>query len=112
MQHDEQNKDQQIKDQQNSQSLNLQDIRQQIDSVDEQIHHLINQRAKLAETVAKAKFSQDENPVFYRPEREAQVLRNVMARNQVHCRMKLLHACSVRLCRHVLHWKHHSRSLF
>ncbi len=82
MQHDEQNKDQQTKDQQNSQSLNLQDIRQQIDSVDEQIHHLINQRAKLAETVAKAKFSQDENPVFYRPEREAQVLRNVMARNQ------------------------------
>ncbi len=82
MQYDEQNKDQQIKDQQNSQSLNLQDIRQQIDSVDEQIHYLINQRAKLAETVAKAKFSQDENPVFYRPEREAQVLRNVMARNQ------------------------------
>ena len=82
MQHDPQYKDQQNKDQQNSQSLNLQDIRQQIDSVDEQIHYLINQRAKLAETVAKAKFSQDENPVFYRPEREAQVLRNVMARNQ------------------------------
>lgn len=63
-------------------TLDLQDIRQQIDQVDEQIHLLINQRAGLAETVAKAKFSQESNPVFYRPEREAQVLRKVMERNQ------------------------------
>lgn len=64
------------------QALDLHDIREQIDTVDEQIHVLINQRAKLAETVAKAKFAQDANPIFYRPEREAQVLRKVMERNQ------------------------------
>lgn len=61
--------------------LDLQHIRQEIDSVDEQIQILLNRRAKLAETVAKAKFATDANPIFYRPEREAQVLRKVMERN-------------------------------
>ncbi len=51
-------------------------IRQDIDSVDQQIQQLINRRAKLAEAVAKAKFASEENPMFYRPEREAQVLRS------------------------------------
>jgi chorismate mutase/prephenate dehydratase len=60
----------------------LDQFRSQIDEVDQQIHHLLNVRAKLAEGVAKAKFAVEANPVFYRPEREAQVLRNVMARNQ------------------------------
>lgn len=63
-------------------ALDLQDIRQQIDRVDIQIHQLLNQRARLAEAVAKTKFAQDTNPVFYRPEREAQVLRQVMERNE------------------------------
>lgn len=63
-------------------SIDLSEIREQIDSVDEQIQSLISQRARLAETVAKAKFADSQNPVFYRPEREAQVLRKVMARNQ------------------------------
>lgn len=63
-------------------SLDLAQLRQHIDHVDQQIHQLLNQRAKLAEGVAKAKFATETNPVFYRPEREAQVLRNVMARNE------------------------------
>ncbi|MBF7682688.1 prephenate dehydratase [Acinetobacter sp. B5B] len=69
---------------QNDQSpaLNLSDIRSQIDQVDLQIHELINRRARLAETVAHAKFAQEENPLFYRPEREAQVLRHIMQRNE------------------------------
>ncbi|SDC05739.1 prephenate dehydratase [Acinetobacter boissieri] len=69
---------------QNDQSpaLNLGEIRTQIDAVDLQIHDLINRRARLAETVAHAKFAQEENPLFYRPEREAQVLRKIMQRNE------------------------------
>lgn len=64
------------------QPTNLNDIRQEIDRVDIQLQTLINQRAQLAEQVAKAKFLTTTDPLFYRPEREAQVLRNVMARNQ------------------------------
>ena len=72
-----------INDDQNTQtSLDLAQIREDIDSVDQQIQQLINRRAKLAEAVAKAKFASEENPMFYRPEREAQVLRNVMQRNE------------------------------
>ncbi len=62
--------------------LDLQQIREDIDAVDQQIQLLLNQRARLAESVAKAKFAQEKDPLFYRPEREAQVLRKVMARNQ------------------------------
>ena len=65
-----------------STSLNLEQIRNDIDSVDQQIQELLNRRATLAEAVAKAKFAAEDNPLFYRPEREAQVLRKVMERNQ------------------------------
>ncbi|MBF7689192.1 MULTISPECIES: prephenate dehydratase [Acinetobacter] len=63
-------------------SLNLDQIRSDIDGVDQQIHALINRRASLAEAVAHAKFAEEDNPLFYRPEREAQVLRKVMERNE------------------------------
>lgn len=63
-------------------TVSLDQLRQEIDQVDQRLHQLLNQRAKLAESVARAKFAAEANPVFYRPEREAQVLRNVMARNQ------------------------------
>ncbi|EKE24863.1 MAG: Prephenate dehydratase, partial [uncultured bacterium] len=69
-------------DQNTTTSLDLAKIREDIDSVDQQIQQLINRRARLAEAVAKAKFASEENPLFYRPEREAQVLRNVMERNE------------------------------
>jgi chorismate mutase/prephenate dehydratase len=61
---------------------NLPDIRAQIDQLDIQIQSLITQRARLAIEVAQAKKAEPENPHFYRPEREAEVLRNVMIRNQ------------------------------
>ncbi|NOZ37012.1 MAG: prephenate dehydratase [Gammaproteobacteria bacterium] len=58
----------------------LNNLRETIDNLDEQIQALITQRAKIAEQVAQAKqISGDQ--VFYRAEREAQVLRKVMARN-------------------------------
>ena len=60
----------------------LEDLRQHIDAVDEVIQDLINKRGELAQQVASAKLSQDENAEFYRPSREAQVLQNVMQRNR------------------------------
>jgi chorismate mutase/prephenate dehydratase len=71
-----------IQDDQKTTSLNLEQLRSDIDSVDQQIQDLLNRRARLAEAVAKAKFATEANPVFYRPEREAQVLRKVMERNE------------------------------
>ena len=56
-------------------------LRDKIDQLDEQIQKLIAERAQVAEEVARAK--QDAgNDVFYRAEREAQVLRKVMERNE------------------------------
>ena len=60
-------------------------LRDEIDSVDQQIQQLVNKRAQCAQKVADVKehFSRPgESVVFYRPEREAQVLRRVMERNQ------------------------------
>ncbi len=60
----------------------LDQIRSEIDRVDQAIHRLLNERALLAEQVAVSKKATEDKPVFYRPEREAQVLRMVMERNQ------------------------------
>lgn len=60
----------------------LTEIRDQIDSIDAQIQELISQRAECAQRVAHAKTQGGKvDAVFYRPEREAQVLRAVKARN-------------------------------
>jgi chorismate mutase/prephenate dehydratase len=60
----------------------LLEIRQQIDAIDQQIQDLITQRAKCAQKVAEIKTQGGMvEAVFYRPEREAQVLRAVKARN-------------------------------
>lgn len=61
----------------------LKTIRQRIDSLDEQIQELIRQRAECALAVARIKrASGGEQVGFYRPEREAEVLRMVKDRNQ------------------------------
>ncbi|MCV2402354.1 prephenate dehydratase [Marinomonas sp. C2222] len=59
-------------------------LRDRIDSIDSQIQSLINERARCAQKVADVKLAEqgDEAVVFYRPEREAQVLRRVMERNE------------------------------
>ncbi len=59
-------------------------LRDKIDSLDQQIQQLINDRANCAKQVAdvKQKYAQGEKIQFYRPEREAQVLRKVMDRNK------------------------------
>lgn len=59
----------------------LKTLRERIDALDEQIQSLISERARCAQAVAETKLSAQGDPVFYRPEREAEVLRQVMARN-------------------------------
>lgn len=56
-------------------------IRARIDEIDNQLLALISQRAALAERVAAFKRSNGETNSFYRPEREAQVLRRLVERN-------------------------------
>lgn len=57
-------------------------IRERIDAIDEEIQNLINARAEAAAEVARIKQEGDGDTVFYRPEREAQVLRMVKERNR------------------------------
>ncbi len=59
----------------------LQAVRARIDEIDEKIQALISERARCAEEVARHK-GDGPDVVYYRPEREAQVLRTVMARNK------------------------------
>ena len=59
----------------------LAEIRQRIDEIDKSLQGLISERASCAAQVAKVKQQQGETGHFYRPEREAQVLRAVMERN-------------------------------
>lgn len=59
----------------------LKNIRGRIDALDVQIQALISERAACAKAVAKIKTDAGESASYYRPEREADVLRKVMARN-------------------------------
>ena len=56
-------------------------IRGEIDSIDAEIHALISRRARLAQTVGVTKRAAG-TADFYRPEREAEVLRTVVERNK------------------------------
>jgi chorismate mutase/prephenate dehydratase len=62
--------------------LPLEQIRERIDEVDAQLHSLINERARLAQQVGVSKHALGHTVDFYRPEREAQVLRLALARNR------------------------------
>ncbi len=58
-------------------------LRERIDTIDLELQRLLNARAEAAQEVARVKLEADpgSEPVFYRPEREAQVLARVKARN-------------------------------
>src|SRR5690606_31287201 len=60
--------------------LSLQDLRDRIDTIDDQLLRLISDRARCAQQVAEVKVMAGSTE-FYRPEREAQVLRKVMESN-------------------------------
>ncbi len=58
----------------------LEQCRDRIDELDKQIFEVIKQRAEVAKRVGEIKRSHNDNS-FYKPEREAQVLRKKMANN-------------------------------
>src|SRR5580700_1517641 len=60
----------------------LDDLRGQIDAIDEQLHSWLNQRARLAQQAGVSKHADGHTVDFYRPEREAQVLRKALERNR------------------------------
>jgi chorismate mutase/prephenate dehydratase len=60
----------------------LEEIRARIDAVDERIQELISERARLAQAVGISKGAAGRTVDFYRPEREAEVLRKALERNQ------------------------------
>jgi len=60
----------------------LSDVRERIDSIDRQIQQLISERANWAQEVARVKGEGLSAIDYYRPEREAHVLRMVVDRNQ------------------------------
>ena len=57
-------------------------LRQRIDKIDSDIQELITARAEIANDVAKSKSQSESGGFYYRPEREAQVLRAVKERNK------------------------------
>lgn len=59
----------------------LSEVRERIDGIDRQIQALIAERARWAHQVGKAKGPLKAAVDYYRPEREAQVLRQVLDRN-------------------------------
>ena len=56
----------------------LDEVRQRIDAIDEQVLSLVAERAALAATVAKAKRAAGETSFGLRPAREAQILRRLL----------------------------------
>ena len=60
----------------------LDDLRAQIDAIDEQLHSWLNQRARLAQQAGISKHTDGHTVDFYRPEREAEVLRRALERNR------------------------------
>jgi len=63
-------------------TADLAEIRSRIDEIDRQIQALINERAKFAQQVGLTKGKLAAAVDYYRPEREAEVLRAVLARNE------------------------------
>src|SRR6202167_4689012 len=60
----------------------LGNIRESIDAIDARIHALLNERARFAQLVGISKSASGKAVDFYRPEREAEVLRMALKRNQ------------------------------
>jgi chorismate mutase/prephenate dehydratase len=76
----------------NQRTKSLDDLRQEIDKIDRELVELISSRARCAQAVAEVKKAELKaaasaaatDIVYYRPEREAQVLRKVMVYNEEH----------------------------
>ncbi|MBB3060395.1 prephenate dehydratase [Microbulbifer rhizosphaerae] len=71
-----------MSEQSNNIDPRLLELRDRIDEIDGDIARLISERAECALKVAEVKKATGGDALFYRPEREAQVLRKAMERNQ------------------------------
>lgn len=60
----------------------LENFRQEIDSIDRQLMQLISDRAELAQKVASIKAEGQDKAKFYRPDREANILKRVLEHNK------------------------------
>jgi chorismate mutase / prephenate dehydratase len=65
----------------NTDEERLRELREKIDALDEKIQALISRRAQHAQAIAEAK-RENGDKHFYRPEREAEILRTVLERNK------------------------------
>src|SRR5690606_2110695 len=65
-----------------SEQSRLTELRKRIDEIDTRLLELISDRARLAKEVAEVKGQAENNNSFYRPEREAQVLRKIIEQNK------------------------------
>ncbi|WP_022947855.1 prephenate dehydratase [Methylohalobius crimeensis] len=59
----------------------LRELRRRIDAIDAELLRLLNERAELALQVAEVKRAAGDDDCFYRPDREAEVLRRIKAKN-------------------------------
>jgi chorismate mutase/prephenate dehydratase len=59
----------------------LDDLRRDIDTIDAELLRLINKRAEVAIEVGDVKRASGQSATFYRPEREATILRRIVAHN-------------------------------
>ncbi len=62
----------------------LESVRQRIDVIDRELQRLLNERAACALSIGRIKQApaDDEEPVYYRPEREAQILTRIKEENE------------------------------
>jgi chorismate mutase/prephenate dehydratase len=63
-------------------AVDLAKIRTRIDEIDVALHSLLNERARFAQQVGISKHADGHTVDFYRPEREAEVLRTALKRNK------------------------------
>ena len=59
----------------------LKALRGRIDAIDDELLRLISERARIAQEVARVKRESGNDSAFYRPEREAQILRRIVEKN-------------------------------
>ena len=65
-----------------SKAKKLEELREKIDSLDKDILKIISERGQIAQEIAKVKTDSSEPHNFYRPEREAQILRKIIENNK------------------------------
>lgn len=63
-------------------AVKLGEIRARIDTIDAELHRLLNERARYAQQVGISKHAAGHTVDFYRPERESEVLRQALERNK------------------------------